>query len=222
MYRLLETHARSINPVRNGLVVNVARRTLTGTRNSAYIRLAQIFKNSNLLTYSMEQIPPCEANQFSASQDTPHISRNPKVHYRTHKCPPPVSILGQHNPVHIPTSHLLEIHLNIFHPSTPRPSLWSPSLRFPQHDPIHPLSSPIRATCPAHLILLDFITRTVMGKQYRSLSSSLGSFVHSTVTSSLLCPNILVSTLFPNTLSLCSSLNVSDQVPNPYKTTRKL
>ena len=48
-----------------------------------------------------------------------------------------------------------------------------------------PLLSPIRATCPAHLIILDFITRTILGRQYRSLSSSLCSFLHSPVTSSL-------------------------------------
>ena len=72
-----------------------------------------------------------------------------------HQRPPPVSILGQPNPVHIPTFHFLEIHPNIIHPSTPRSPQWSPSLRFPQQDPIHPLSSPIRATCPAHLILLE-------------------------------------------------------------------
>ena len=67
----------------------------------------------------------------------PRISRNPKVHYRTHKCPPPVSILGQPNPVHIPTSHLLEIYPNIIHLSTPRSPQRSHSLRFPQQDPIH-------------------------------------------------------------------------------------
>ena len=50
----------------------------------------------------------------------PAISRNPKVHYRTHKRPPTFSILGQPNAVHIPTSHLLEIHPNIIHSSTPR------------------------------------------------------------------------------------------------------
>ena len=77
------------------------------------------------------------------------ISRNPKVHYRTHKPPPTVPILGQPNPVHTPTSHLLEIHPNIIHASTPRSPQWSLSLRFPHQDPIHPLSSPIRATCPA-------------------------------------------------------------------------
>ena len=58
----------------------------------------------------MVQNPSWEANWFAASQEIPRISRNPKVHYRTHKRPPPVSILGQPNPVHIPTSHLMEIH----------------------------------------------------------------------------------------------------------------
>jgi len=75
-----------------------------------------------------------EANWFAASQEIPHISRNPKVHYRTHKRPPTVSILGQPNPVHIPTSHLLEIHPNIIHPSTSRSPQWSLSLRFPHQD----------------------------------------------------------------------------------------
>ena len=79
---------------------------------------------------------------------------NPKFHHRIHKRPPPVPVLGQPNPVHIPTSHLLEIHPNIIHPSTPRSPKCSLSLRFPHQEPIHPLSSPIRATCPAHLILL--------------------------------------------------------------------
>jgi len=63
----------------------------------------------------MVQSPSWEANWFAASQEIPRISQNPKVHYRTHKRPPPVSISGQPNPVHIPTSHLLEIHPNSIH-----------------------------------------------------------------------------------------------------------
>ena len=86
----------------------------------------------------MVQSPSWEANWFAASQETPRNSRDPKVHYRTHKRPPPVSILGQPNPVHIPTSHLLEVRPNIIHPSTPSSHQWSLSLRFPHQDPIHP------------------------------------------------------------------------------------
>jgi len=86
--------------------------------------------NTYLLSYSMVQSPSWAANYFAVSQEIPRISRNPKVHYRTHKRPPPVSILVQPNPVHIPTSHLLEIHPNINHPSRPRSPQWSPTLQF--------------------------------------------------------------------------------------------
>ena len=68
------------------------------------------------------------------------------------------------------------------------------------------LLSPTRATCPAHLILLDLITWTILGEEHRPLSSSLCSFLHSPVTSSLSGPNILLNTLFSNTLSLRSPL----------------
>ena len=52
------------------------------------------------------------------------------------------------------------------------------------------LSSPIRATCPAHLILLHFIIRAILNEEYKSFSSSLCNLLHSPVTSSLLGPNI--------------------------------
>ena len=84
------------------------------------------------------------------------------------------------------------------------------------------LSSPVCATCPAHLILLDFITRTILGEGYRSFSSSLCRLLHSPVTSSLLGPNILLNPIFSNTLSFLSSLNVNDQVSHPYKTKDKI
>jgi hypothetical protein len=42
------------------------------------------------------------------------------------------------------------------------------------------------------------------------------------VTSFLLGPNILLSTIFSNTLSLRSSLNINDQVSHPYRTTGKI
>ena len=131
-----------------------------------------------------------------------------------HSQPPPVPILSQLDALHTPKSHFLKIHLNIIFPSTAgSPSVLLPS-GFPTKTLYTPLHSPIRATFLAHFILLDFITRTNLGEQYRSLGSSLCSFLHSPVTSCLLDPNILL-----NTLSLNSPLNVSDQVSHPYKIT---
>jgi len=168
-----------------------------------------------ILTYSMEQSPSCEANRFTTSQEIPRILWNPNVHYRIHKCPSTVPLLSHLNPVH-----------------TPHPTSWRSHLRlglscglFPSGSPPNPVHAsrlPIRATCPAHFILLDFIIRRILGEEHRTLSSSLCSFLYSSVISSILRPNILLNSLFSNILSLRSSVNVSDQVSHPYKTTGKI
>ena len=111
---------------------------------------------------------------------------------------------------------ILPTHLRLVLPSGLLPS------GFPSKTLYTPLSSPIRAICPAHLILLDFITRTILGEEYKSFSSSLCNPLHFYVTSSLLGLNILLNTMFSNTLSFLSSRNVSVQVSHPYKTTGKI
>ena len=61
-------------------------------------------------------------------------------------------------------------------------SLGVPSGLFPSGFPtktLYTLLSLIRATFPPHLTLLDLINRTILGEEYRSISSWLCSFLHS-------------------------------------------
>jgi hypothetical protein len=147
----------------------------------------------------MEQ-SPWETTSCAATQEYPIILWNPKVHYNVHSSP------------------LCKIHFNIILPPTSLSSEWSlsfwPSHPYPVYICIH-LPPPNRATCSAHLILLNLIILIILGEQYKLWSSSLCSFLQPPL-SSLFGPNILLITLFSNTL------NVTDQVSHPYRTTGKI
>ena len=127
------------------------------------------------LTYSIEQSPSWEANLFSASQEILHIAWNPQVHFAftcaSHlslSCARPIQSMPSH-PISWRSILILSFHLCLSFSGGLIPS------GFPTKTLYTPLLSPIHATFPTHLILLD-LPRTIFGDEYRSLSSSLCIF----------------------------------------------
>ena len=104
----------------------------------------------------------------------------------------------------MPPSHFFKINFNVILPFTPGFFKWSPLLRFAHQNRVSTFPPFHSATCPAHLSLLDFITRIISDEEYRAYSSSLCSLLHSPVTSFFLGQHILLSTLFSKILAVRS------------------
>jgi hypothetical protein len=85
-----------------------------------------------------------------------------------------------------PPSLFVKIHLNITHPSTPGSSKWSLSLTLLHLNRVYTFRLSHACYMARQLILLDLISRIILSEEYRSVSSSLQSFLNSPVTSSLL------------------------------------
>jgi len=130
----------------------------------------------------MQQSPSWDANRLSSSQEFPRIFGTRRF------------ITAVTSALHLSLSWSNSIHSILPHHTSwssililsSHPRLCLPNGLFPSGVPTQTLFmlllSPIRATCPAHLILLDFITRKNLGEEYKSLSSSLCSFLRTLAT----------------------------------------
>ena len=91
-----------------------------------------------------------------------YVTRNFITTFTSARCQ--LSLSSARSIQSIPPGPFLKIHVDINIKSKPWSSKWSLSVRFPHQSPICTSPLPIRATCPAHPVLLDFVTRIIFGE----------------------------------------------------------
>jgi len=160
----------------------------------------------------MEPILYWEANRFSVSQEIPRILRNQKI-----------LLLYLKAPATRPNSETDQPRPCLLYPSVWRYILLLSTLLrldLPKFSSLHQNSistSPLRH--------MGYMPRPSHSSRFCHSNNirwavQITRLLHSPVTPSLLGPNMLLNTLFSNTLSLRSSLSVRDQVSYPYKLIR--
>jgi hypothetical protein len=98
-----------------------------------------------------------EAYRHLACKKNPAFFMNPEGSLPCSQNPPLDPILSQLNPVRSIDPYLPKVHLNVILPLKPWSSQWSLTFGPPNQNLVN--TSPMRATCSAHLILLDLITQ---------------------------------------------------------------
>ena len=115
------------------------------------------------------------------------------------------------HPISWKSTLILRFHLHQGIPSGLFPSVLPTKLQYA------PLLSPMPAICPDNSLFLLWSSERFSEKNKYHTAPRHVAFSTPPVTSSLLGLNIFLSTLFSNTLSLCSSLNVRGKFHTPAK-----
>ena len=124
--------------------------------------------------------------------------------------------LSYTRPVYFPAPfYFLKISFNSFVLSMPSSSKWLLSLRSPQITLYAPLFL-YNFQMPPHISHFSYNHPVTFSQQYWSCSSPLCTLMQSTVSQFFSATNIPLSTLFSDTLCLCSSLSIRQQVLCPY------